>query len=153
MTSEEQKEVNETLSGVECERNIVKERRGMDDWQKVDNAKIGCFFVFVLVLMALATIFIATTVMDKCASGLVLNMIGVLIVFVFGFPQPDYDNGCCLGLESATVIDDKGHTVGDFEKRNRKNKKWHKAWAILGLIYLFVGFGFQLYYQLAQTIK
>ena len=131
----------------------MKERWEMDAWQKEDNMKKFVFYAFVVVLIALVTIFIATTVMDKCASGLILNMIGVLIVFVFGFPQPDYDNGYCLGLELYTEIDDKGHTVKDFEERNRKNKNWHKAWAILGLLYLLAGFGFQLYYQLAQAMK
>ena len=125
----------------------------MDKWQKEDIVRKFCFFVFVAVLIAIVTVFSVTTVMDKCASGLVLNMIGVLIVFVFGFPQPDYDNGCCLGLELGTVIDSEGHTEGELEERNRRNKKWHKAWALLGLLYLLAGFGFQLCYQLTLNAK
>ena len=125
----------------------------MDKWQREDIVKQCCFFVFVAALIAIITVFSVTTVMDKCASGLVLNIIGVLIVFVFGFPQPDYNKGCCFGVELGTVIDSEGHTEGELEKRNQRNKKWHKALALLGLIYLLAGFGFQLYYQLTMNAK
>ena len=125
----------------------------MDKWQKEDVRKKILFFVFALVLPALVVWFIMTTLMDKCSSGLILNMIGVLVVFVFGYPQPDYDNGCGLTLEELTVIDDEGHTEKELEERNRRNKKWHKAWALLGLLYLLAGFGFQLWYQILQTPK
>lgn len=112
----------------------------------------------ILVVLAGACIvlsawFCTNTVIDRCAAGLILNMIGVLIVFVFGFPQPDYDAGCCIGLEGGTVIDDNGTTVDDKVKQDQIDKKWHKALSILGLVYLFAGFGFQLWYQLAQNFK
>jgi hypothetical protein len=111
------------------------------------------FFVLVGVCIGLSALFCRTTVIDRCAAGLILNMIGVLIVFVFGFPQPDYDAGCSIGLEGGTVIDDKGTAVDDKVKQDQINKKWHKALSILGLVYLFVGFAFQLWYQLAQSLK
>ena len=112
----------------------------------------------ILVVLAVALIVLSawsctTTVIDRCAAGLILNMIGVLIVFVYGFPQPDYDAGCCRGLESGAVIDDNGTTVNDKHKQNQIDKKWHKALSILGLVYLFAGFGFQLWYQLEQNLK
>lgn len=103
-------------------------------------------------LVVLVVLFGITTLIDRCAAGLILNMIGVLIVFVFGFPQPDYDIGCVMGLEKGTVIDeDTGKTEGELEDKNRSLKKWHKALSILGMAYLFAGFGFQLWYQLAQS--
>ena len=112
--------------------------------------------IFVLLFGAcvvLSALFCTTTVIDRCAAGLILNMVGVLIVFVFGFPQPDYDSGCSIGLEDGTVIDDNGTTVDDQVKHDQIDKKWHKALSILGLVYLFAGFGFQLWYQLAQNLK
>ena len=41
----------------------------------------------------------------------------------------------------------------ELEERNRRNKIWHKGWALLGLLYLLAGFGFQLWYQILQTPK
>ena len=111
------------------------------------------FIVLVVACVALSAWFYTTTLIDSCAAGLILNMIGVLIVFVFGFPQPDYDAGCSIGLEGGTVLDDKGTIVNDKVKQDQINKKWHKALSILGLVYLFVGFAFQLWYQLAQSLK
>lgn len=111
------------------------------------------FIVLVVACVALSAWFYTTTLIDSCAAGLILNMIGVLIVFVFGFPQPDYDAGYGIGLGGGTVLDDKGTTVNDKVKQDQINKKWHKALSILGLVYLFVGFAFQLWYQLAQSLK
>ena len=112
------------------------------------------FVVLAGACIALSACFCTTTVIDRCAAGLILNMIGVLIVFVFGFPQPDYDAGCSIiGLEGGTVIDDNGTTVDDKVEQDHIDKKWHKALSILGLVYLFAGFGFQLWYQLAQNLK
>ena len=112
--------------------------------------------IFVLLAgacIALSAWFCTTTVIDRCVAGLILNMIGVLIVFVFGFPQPDYDAGYSIGLEGGAEIDDNGTTVDDQVKQDQIDKKWHKALSILGLVYLFAGFGFQLWYQLAQNLK
>ena len=125
----------------------------MDKWQKEDVCRKIFFFVFAVALPVLVVWFIVTTLMDYCSSGLILNMIGVLLVFVFGYPQPDYDSGCCFAPEELTVIDSEGHTEREFEERNRRNKIWHKSWAILGLLYLLAGFGFQLYYQLTLNVK
>lgn len=111
------------------------------------------FVVLAVALIVLSAWSCTTTVIDRCAAGLILNMIGVLIVFVYGFPQPDYDAGCSIGPEGGTVIDGNGTTVDDKVEQDQIDKKWHKALSILGLVYLFAGFGFQLWYQLAQNLK
>ena len=112
------------------------------------------FIVLVVACVALSAWFCTTTLIDSCAAGLILNMIGVLIVFVFGFPQPDYDIGCVKVPEKGSVIDGKtGKTEGELEEENKSLKKWQKALSILGLVYLFEGFGFQLWHQLIQNTK
>ena len=120
----------------------------MNKWKKT------AFYVLACALFVLIGWFCQTTIIDKCAVGLVLNMIGVVVVFLFGFPQPDYNIGCVRGDEQGSVIDKAtGKTEGDLEEENKVLKKWHKAWSILGLLYLFAGFGFQLWHQLTQTVK
>jgi len=47
--------------------------------------------------------------------GLVLGIIGVVILFFFGPPQPPLEPGVGLGLESATVIDPSGKTVAQHD--------------------------------------
>ena len=115
----------------------------MNKWKKL------LFFVLALLLFGLIVCFFNTSILDKCASGLVLNMIGVVVVFVLGFPQPDYDKGCVIVVERGTVIDKaSGKTEGELEEENKIFKRWHKACSILGLAYLFAGFSFQLWHQL-----
>ena len=36
--------------------------------------------------------------------GLMLNMVGVTIAFVFGYPQPAHEEGIGLGLEDALLL-------------------------------------------------
>jgi ABC-type dipeptide/oligopeptide/nickel transport system permease subunit len=57
--------------------------------------------------------------------GLVSNIVGVVIVFFFGFPQPSHEDGNTL-------------TWGT----NPKAKYQH--WSKTGLILMILGFGFQL---------
>jgi hypothetical protein len=78
-------------------------------------------------------------------TGLVLNMVGVVIIFFFGPPQPTLEEGVGLGLEDGTQIDPSGKTVG---QHNREVKRKRMLFSILskaGLGLIFVGFGFQLY--------
>ena len=120
----------------------------MNKWKKT------VFYVLACALLVLIVWFYQTTIIDKCAAGLILNMIGVLIVFIFGFPQPNYDVGCVIVVERGTVIDEaSGKTEGELEEENKTLKRWHRACSILGLLYLFAGFGFQLWHQLAQAMK
>lgn len=88
--------------------------------------------------------------MDCCAIGLVLNILGVLITFFYGFPRTDYDGGVAIVVEDGTVIDDEGTTAGVFRVMNETLKLWHKVCSFWGLIFLLAGFVFQLYYQLRR---
>lgn len=91
---------------------------------------------------------------DKCATGLMLNMVGVVITFLFAFPQKDYDIGCVRGFESDTVIDEAtGETDTERREQNKNLKRRHKLWALLGLVYLLSGLGFQLWYQLTLSAR
>ena len=86
----------------------------MDKWEKKT-----AFDVLVCALLVLIGWFYQTTMIDKCSAGLMLNMIGVVVVFLFGFPQPDYDIGCVRGEERDSVVDNAtGKTEGELEEEN-----------------------------------
>ena len=69
--------------------------------------------------------------------GLVLDIIGVCILFKFGFPQPDLDDAIRIVAEQTDP-----HAP-------RKRKLW-TVMSVLGLICLVGGFAFQLWGTWAQ---
>lgn len=74
--------------------------------------------------------------------GLVLNMIGVGIVFFFGFPQPPSAIGGLM-LEDNNRLPD-GRTLGDARKDLQKSQKTYRKLSQLGLFFMFAGFVLQL---------
>jgi hypothetical protein len=75
--------------------------------------------------------------------GLVLNMAGVVLAFIYGFPQPSHEEGVGLGLEDATPMPD-GRTVAQHNKDTRKQKARYLFWSRAGLGLMFAGFVLQL---------
>lgn len=76
--------------------------------------------------------------------GLVMNIIGVVLLFFFGFPQPNFDEGVGLGLEDDTPLGN-GKTVKEQNDEACQKKKLYKKMAIAALVFLFFGFIFQLF--------
>jgi len=76
--------------------------------------------------------------------GLVLSMGGVLIIFFYGPPQPNLEEGVGLGLEDGTPLSD-GRTVADHDADVRRRRRLHSRLSKLGLALIFLGFGFQLW--------
>ena len=56
--------------------------------------------------------------------GLVLSMVGVLILFRFGPPQPNLESGVGLGLEDDTTLAD-GRTVAEHDKDVKQLRTRH----------------------------
>ena len=75
--------------------------------------------------------------------GLVLNMAGVAIAFIFGYPQPAHEEGIGLGLEDGTPLPD-GRTVAQHNEEIRRRKTKYLFWSRTGLCLIFVGFLLQL---------
>jgi hypothetical protein len=76
------------------------------------------------------------------AFGLVLNLIGVIILFYYGFPQPTHEEGAGIGLESGTRLSD-GRTVAERDEDVRKTKAEYVAKSRLALGFIVAGFVFQ----------
>ena len=77
--------------------------------------------------------------------GLTFGIIGVLMVFVWGPPQPTLTPGVSLGLENGTPIDDSGKTVADYNRAVEKQRKTYTCMSRIGLILIMIGFGLQLW--------
>jgi len=77
--------------------------------------------------------------------GLVFGIFGVLMVFVWGPPQPTLTQGISLGLENGTPIDDTGTTVADYDRKVAKRRKTYTRMSRIGLILIMVGFALQLW--------
>lgn len=81
--------------------------------------------------------------------GLILNIIGVIILFKWGYPQPSFENGSFLGLEDNTPLSN-GLTVKQEREKSELQKIEYKSKAKCGLIFILVGFIFQL---VAEIVK
>jgi hypothetical protein len=76
--------------------------------------------------------------------GLVLNIAGVIIVFIFGFPQPTHEEGISLGLGDANRLSD-GRTVAEYNEQVRKTKFKYLCLSRFALGLVIIGFAFQLW--------
>lgn len=79
--------------------------------------------------------------------GLILNIIGVVLVFFFGLPQPSHKEGIGLGLEDATPLGN-GLTVAQHNAVVRRRRILYTRFAYLALSLILIGF----MCQLAATI-
>jgi hypothetical protein len=77
--------------------------------------------------------------------GLILGLIGVLLIFVWGPPQPNLEEGIGLGLEDGTPIDSTGKTVKEYNDEVLQKKIKHNIMSRLGLGLIFIGFLFQIW--------
>lgn len=68
--------------------------------------------------------------------GLILDMLGILIVFVWGPPQPKLKEGSALLLSGAAYADE--------DVKTRRKRKIYTIRSRVGLFLIFVGFGLQL---------
>ena len=75
--------------------------------------------------------------------GLVLGMVGVLVIFRFGPPQPTHEFGVGLSLEDNTPLPG-GRTVVENNRDVERNKERYSCMSKVGLAFVFFGFALQL---------
>ena len=76
--------------------------------------------------------------------GLIFGMIGVLLIFRWGPPQPSLEEGVGRGLEDQTPMKD-GRTVAEHNAETRELRAKHNRMSRAGLLFVFVGFALQLW--------
>jgi hypothetical protein len=74
--------------------------------------------------------------------GLVLGMIGVVIIFIWGPPLPDFEESVGLGLSPGTVLAD-GTRISDIIADNSRRKRKHNFLSRFGLALILLGFAAQ----------
>jgi hypothetical protein len=75
--------------------------------------------------------------------GLILGMVGVVLIFKWGPPQPALEEGVRLGLEEGNVLPD-GRTVAQRDADIRALRSRHLIMSRSALGLIFVGFALQL---------
>ena len=94
-------------------------------------------FILLAVGLVLLTAYALIGEIGYPKIGLVMNIIGSIMIAVFGVPQPDFSNMIVLALNLPKEED-------DLKEHNAYRKKWHFACSYLGFTYLIGGFILQL---------
>jgi hypothetical protein len=74
--------------------------------------------------------------------GLFLGLIGVVLIFIWGPPQPSLEEGVALGLELGTPMPGGG-TVADHNRAVRRRRVRHEILSRVGLGLIALGFAAQ----------
>lgn len=89
---------------------------------------------------------VQTMMLAQCLNtlGLSLGMLGVVLIFIWGPPQPSFEGGVPLIVSIGTVLRD-GTRVADLEEDAKRRKRRHRVMSSLGLVLVFCGFAVQLW--------
>ena len=70
--------------------------------------------------------------------GLTLGVIGAIMIFKYGYPQPNFEKGVGLGLENQEPI------VVQHDAQISALEHKYKVWSHTGLVFIILAFTFQL---------
>lgn len=71
--------------------------------------------------------------------GLLLGMVGVAMIFIWGPPQPSFEQGGVIGFPDTQPIGD-GRTQADENAEVAAKERCYKIMSRLGLVFIFIGF-------------
>lgn len=80
--------------------------------------------------------------MTLTTFGLLLNVIGTILLFFFGFPQPDFTEDVGIALEDNTPVG-KGLTAKEYGAKVRRKKLAYKTMSYVALSLVLIGFAIQ----------
>jgi len=72
-----------------------------------------------------------------------MGMVGVALIFFWGPPLPDFDDGVSIAIQPATVLAD-GTKISDIIAANQRRKMRHQVISSIGMVLIFLGFGIQM---------
>lgn len=76
-------------------------------------------------------------------TGLIANMMGVAIAFVYGYPQPSHEASVGLVVSDATVFSN-GEKASEINEKTKRRESHFRLRSKLGLGLMFLGFALQL---------
>lgn len=77
-------------------------------------------------------------------AGLCLGIVGVVLIFIWGPPQPSFEKGIGIGLEAGNVLSD-GKTVAEHDNDIERQEQFTDRMSRVGLGLILFGFIAQLY--------
>jgi hypothetical protein len=86
--------------------------------------------------------------MSLTAAGLVLDIVGVLIVWKFGWPQPNFELGTGLAVEDGTPVGPNGETAREMDEQKERREMKYRRWSLVGIALITAGFALQLSSQI-----
>jgi hypothetical protein len=75
--------------------------------------------------------------------GLIANMIGVVLLFFFGFPQPTHNEEVTVTVEPEAEVEE-GRKAADIMMENRRRRRFYLSMSLVALIIMVSGYGMQL---------
>jgi hypothetical protein len=81
-------------------------------------------------------------------TGLLLDIIGVVIVWRFALPQPTFEKGAGLAAEDNTPVGPHGETALEMDRRAESDRQFYRRIAFIGLFLIVLGFLLQLLAQI-----
>lgn len=79
--------------------------------------------------------------------GLVLDIVGVVLLFFYAPPEPETYGG--QGVEDNNIVGPRGETAGEMRRREAIRRARSRVLSIVGLVLLLIGFVLQLGAQFA----
>jgi hypothetical protein len=70
--------------------------------------------------------------------GLFLNLVGIIILFIFGFPQPDFRESVGLAISDGTRLT-TGITAKEHKELQIKKKQAYRKKSIFALLLIIIG--------------
>ena len=75
--------------------------------------------------------------------GLSFGLIGVIFIFIWGPPQPNFSQGTPLVISNNTILE-SGIKISDLEKEKQEKRMFYKMMSEIGLLLILFGFSIQL---------
>jgi hypothetical protein len=77
-------------------------------------------------------------------AGLIVGLVGVLIIFRWGPPQPTFETGLAIGVEPANQFPGTNETVAQHDQKVKRDELTTTIMSRVGLGFVAIGFVLQI---------